>query len=95
MKRAEGYANENRKREVQAISFSEHLYRRYSYNFFTNDLKIAPEDLTSFIAFAEPGLVALVDYLKPENEIKFIDYLIDKSNEFKRNKILESTTNKK
>ncbi|MCU0349802.1 MAG: carboxypeptidase-like regulatory domain-containing protein [Flavobacterium sp.] len=95
MQRAEGYAYENRKREVQAISFSEHLYRRYSYNFFTNDLKIAPEDLTSFIAFAEPGLIALVDYLKPENEIKFIDYLIDKSNEFKRNKILESTTNKK
>ena len=42
--------------------------RRYSYNFFINNLEIAPEDLTLFIAFAEPGLEPLVEFLKPEND---------------------------
>jgi hypothetical protein len=80
--RLESYAFENRKREAQSISFSEHLYRRYSYNFFINNLEIAPEDLTLFIAFAEPGFEQLVEFLKPENEIQFADYLVTKSKEF-------------
>lgn len=93
--RLESYAFENRKREIQSISFSEHLYRRYSYNFFINNLEIAPEDLTLFIAFAEPGLEPLVEFLKPENEIQFADYLVTKSKEFKRNKKIKNDTNLK
>ncbi|MFD2891793.1 hypothetical protein ACFS5J_07190 [Flavobacterium chuncheonense] len=81
------------KNEVTSMSFSDHLYRRFSHNFFVNNLKLKNEEIATFIAFAEPGVDQLAQFLKPENELQFVEYLLQKVEEFKRNKSTENTTN--
>jgi hypothetical protein len=81
------------KNKVSSMSFSDHLYRRFSHNFFVNNLKLKNQEIATFIAFAEPGIDQLAQFLKPENELQFVEYLLQKVEEFKRNKSTENTTN--
>ena len=74
---------ERRLREVQAKSFSEHIKERYSNHFFTSTLKIKNEYIAAFLAYAELSSVELVEFLKPENELKLLEYLILKGAEYK------------
>ncbi|MEZ4786529.1 MAG: hypothetical protein R2790_01260 [Flavobacterium haoranii] len=93
--RAENIANEKWLREVQSESFYDHLMKRYSHNFIVENLKIKKEDIVSFVAFADPGSHQLAEFLKSENELKFVEYLVAKSSEFNRNKLEENNTNLK
>lgn len=80
-------------REVMVKSFSDHLYSRFSHNFFISNLNLKNEEINDFIAFADPGYEKLAFYLKNENELAFVEYLIQKVDAFKRNKKTEKTTN--
>lgn len=85
---------ENRwQREVMAKSFSDHLYSRFSHNFFISNLNLKNEEINDFIAYADPGYEKLAFYLKNENELAFVEYLIQKVDAFKRNKKVEKNTN--
>ena len=75
---------ERRLREVQSKSFADHMRERFSHHFFVSSLKIRNENITSFLAFAEMPSFELVEFLKKENELKLIEYLISKSNDFNK-----------
>ena len=77
---------ERRIRDLQSKSFSEHMLERFSHNFFVETLKIKNEDIPMFMSFAELNVYELSPLLKAENELKLIEYLINKSAEFKLQK---------
>lgn len=93
LKRLEQHENEKWSKEVLAKSFYQHLMQRYSHSFFVSNLKIKSEDIIAFVSFAEPDYAELSRLLKKENELILVEYLIQKSKEFKRNKSLENHTN--
>ena len=80
---------ERRIRDLQSKSFSEHMLERFSHNFFVETLKIKNEDIPLFMSFAELNVYELSPLLKAENELKLIEYLINKSEEFKLQKAKE------
>lgn len=80
---AERVFQERRIRDIQSKSFSEHMYERFSNNFFTSTLKIENENIPAFMGFAELNVYDLSPLLKSENELKLIEYLINKAKEFK------------
>lgn len=80
---------ERRIRDLQSKSFSEHMLERFSHNFFVETLKIKNEDIPMFMSFAELSVYELSPLLKAENELKLIEYLINKSEEFKLQKAKE------
>lgn len=80
---------ERRIRDLQSKSFSEHMLERFSHNFFIETLKIKNEDIPMFMSFAELNVYELSPLLKAENELKLIEYLINKSEEFKLQKAKE------
>lgn len=80
---------ERRIRDLQSKSFSEHILERFSHNFFVETLKIKNEDIPMFMSFSELNVYELSSLLKPENELKLIEYLINKSAEFKLQKAKE------
>ncbi len=80
---------ERRIRDLQSKSFSEHMLERFSHNFFVETLKIKNEDIPMFMSFAELNVYELSPLLKAENELKLIEYLINKSEEFKLQKAKE------
>lgn len=80
---------ERRIRDLQSKSFSEHIFERFSHNFFVETLKIKNEDIPMFMSFSELNVYELSPLLKPENELKLIEYLINKSDEFKLQKAKE------
>ena len=80
---------ERRIRDLQSKSFSEHMLERFSHNFFMETLKIKNEDIPMFMSFAELNVYELSPLLKAENELKLIEYLINKSEEFKLQKAKE------
>jgi hypothetical protein len=47
-------------------------------------LKIKNEDIPMFMSFSELNVYELSPLLKPENELKLIEYLIQKAAEFKK-----------
>ena len=58
----------------------------YNNKFFMTYLKIPQENINSFITFVQKnGLND--DLLKEENEMEFIQYLIDRSREFREKKL--------
>ena len=69
---------------MQSKSFAEHIKERYSNHFFVETLKIKNEEIPSFLAFAQMDSEELVKFLKVENELKLIEYLISKADEFKK-----------
>jgi hypothetical protein len=75
----------NRKlKELKSKTFSEHMKEKFSHHFFVTDLKIKNEDIPLFLGFAETTSEELLEFLKPENELQLIEYLILKSKEFKK-----------
>lgn len=70
---------ERRLNAIATKSFSDHMYERFSYNFFVETLKIKKEDLPLFMSFAELSIYDLAPLLNPEKELKLIAYLIDKA----------------
>ena len=75
----------NRKlKELKSKTFSEHMKEKFSNHFFVTDLKIKNEDIPLFLGFAETTSEELLEFLKPENELHLIEYLILKSKEFKK-----------
>lgn len=77
---------ERRIRTLQSKSFSEHILERFSHNFFTETLKIKNQEIPAFMSFSELGVYQLSSLLKAENELKLIEYLIEKSIEFREQK---------
>jgi hypothetical protein len=75
---------ERKLHDVQSKSFAEHIKERFSNHFFVSTLKIKNESIASFLAFAEVSSFELVELLKVENELRLIEYLILKGNEFKK-----------
>lgn len=88
-KNSERVFEERRIRDLQSKSFSEHMLERFSHNFFVKTLKIKNEDIPMFMSFAELNVYELSPLLKAENELKLIEYLINKSEEFKLQKAKE------
>lgn len=78
---------ERRIKSLQSKSYSDHLFERFSHNFFVETLQLKNEDIPIFMSFSELGVYELSPLLKPENELKLIEYLIQKAAEFnKQNK---------
>jgi hypothetical protein len=73
---------ERRIKNLQSKSYSDHLFDRFSHNFFVETLKIKNEDIPMFMSFSELNVYELSPLLKPENELKLIEYLIKKASEF-------------
>jgi hypothetical protein len=86
---AEQVFEERRIRDLQSKSFTEHIYERFSHSFFVETLKINNEDIPMYMSFAELNVYELSPLLKSENELKLIDYLILKADEFKLQKVKE------
>ncbi len=74
---------ERRQRDIQSKSFSDHMFERFSHNFFVETLKIKHEDIPLFLQFAEMPVRDLSLFLKSEYELKLIQYLTLKAKEFK------------
>jgi len=72
-----------RLREVQSKTFATHMHEQFSDNFFEDQLKLKKEEVPLFLAFAEVSSVEIVEYLKQENHLKLIEYLISKAEAFK------------
>lgn len=85
-KNAKKHFEELRLRDVQTKSFAEHMKERFSHHFFVTTLKIKNENLVSFLAFSEMPSYDLAEFLKVENELMLIEYLIAKANEFNKEK---------
>jgi hypothetical protein len=74
---------ERRQREIQTKSFSDHIFERFSHNFFVETLKIEHEDISMFLQFAEIPIKDLSLFLKAEYELQLIQYLTDKAKAYK------------
>ena len=74
---------ERRQRDIQSKSFSDHMFERFSHNFFVETLKIKHEDIPLFLQFAEMPVRDLSLFLKSEYELQLIQYLTLKAKEFK------------
>lgn len=83
---AEQVFYDRRIRDLQSKSFTEHIYERFSNSFFIETLKIKNEDIPMYMSFAELNVYELSPLLKTENELKLIEYLIQKSVAFKLQK---------
>lgn len=83
-KNSERVFEERRIKNLQSKSYSDHLFERFSHSFFVETLKIKNEDIPLFMGFSELNVYDLSPLLKPENELKLIDYLIQKAAEFKK-----------
>lgn len=83
-KNSECVFEERRIKNLQSKSYSDHLFERFSHSFFVETLKIKNEDIPLFMGFSELNVYDLSPLLKPENELKLIDYLIQKAAEFKK-----------
>lgn len=85
-KYSEHVYEERRQREIQSKSFSEHMFERFSYNFFVETLKIKHEEIPMFLQFAEMPPKDLSLFLKTEYEMQLIQYLTSKAKIFNSEK---------
>ncbi|WP_338409779.1 carboxypeptidase-like regulatory domain-containing protein [uncultured Flavobacterium sp.] len=76
--------NKKRFKDVASKPFGEHMKEQFSNHFFISQLKIKNEDIPNFLAFSETSVSELVEFLKPENHLKLIEYLIFKAEAFKK-----------
>ncbi len=74
---------QRRQRDIQTKSFSDHMFERFSHNFFVETLKIKHEDISMFLQYAEMPAKDLSLFLKPEYELQLIQYLTDKAKAYK------------
>lgn len=82
-KNSELVLEERRQRDIQTKSFSDHMFERFTHNFFTETLKIKHEDIPMFLQYAEMPVKDLSLFLKPEYELQLIQYLTIKAKEYK------------
>ncbi len=82
-KNSERVFEERRLRDIQTKSFSDHMFERFSHNFFVETLKIKQEDISMFLQFAEMPIKDLSLFLRPEYEMQLIEYLTTKAKNFK------------
>ncbi|MCK6608525.1 MAG: hypothetical protein L6Q46_09530 [Flavobacterium sp.] len=82
-KYSERVFEERRERDIQTKSFSDHMFERFSHNFFVETLKIKHEDIPMFLQYAEMPIKDLSLFLKSEYELQLIQYLTLKAKEFK------------
>lgn len=76
--------NKKRLKEVESKTFAEHMKENFSNHFFVNQLKIKNDDIPLFLNYSDMNSVELVEYLKSENHLKLIEYLISKAEDFKK-----------
>lgn len=76
--------NAKRLKEVKSKTFAEHMKENFSNHFFVNQLKIKNEDIPLFLNYSDINSEELVEYLKSENHLKLIEYLISKAEDFKK-----------
>lgn len=77
---------ERRQKEIQSKSFSDHMFERFSHNFFVETLKIKHEDIPMFLQYAEMPTKDLSLFLKSEYELQLIQYLTEKAKAYKLEK---------
>lgn len=82
-KNSERVFEQRRQRDIQTKSFSDHMFERFSHNFFVETLKIKNEDIPMFLQYAEMPAKDLSLFLKPEYELQLIQYLTDKAKAYK------------
>ena len=82
-KNSEFVFEERRQRDIQTKSFSDHMFERFTHNFFAETLKIKHEDIPMFLQYAEMPVKDLSLFLKPEYELQLIQYLTIKAKEYK------------
>ena len=85
-KYSEQVFEERRQRDIQSKSFSDHIFERFSHNFFVETLKIKHEDIPLFLQYAEMPAKDLSLFLKSEYELQLIQYLTDKAKAYKLEK---------
>jgi len=77
--RGEIYSTEGQK------TFADVAKERFTYNFFTEALKIPKDEIAAFLNFADSGDEAKA-LLDPKKEFELTDYLVTKSKEYLKNK---------
>lgn len=82
-KHSEKVFEERRQRDIQSQSFSDHMFERFTHNFFVETLKIKHEDIPMFLQYAEMPIKDLSLFLKPEYELQLIQYLTNKAKAYK------------
>lgn len=82
-KNSERVFEQRRQRDIQTKSFSDHMFERFTHNFFVETLKIKHEDIPMFLQYAEIPIKDLSLFLKPEYEMQLIQYLTTKAKRFK------------
>lgn len=82
-KYAERVFEQRRQNNIQSKSFSEHIFERFSPNFFVETLKIKQEEIPMFLQYAEMPAKDLSLFLRTEYEIQLIEYLTAKAKMFK------------
>ena len=85
-KNSELVFEERRQRDIQTQSFSDHMFERFSHNFFVETLKIKHEDIPMFLQYAEMPIKDLSLFLRSEYELQLIQYLTEKAKMFKSQK---------
>lgn len=88
-------AEESRQKELLSYSFYDLLLSRYSQNFMVQNLKIPQDEIHLFADFAKPDNEKMFYLMKYENEMALVEYLVQKSEEYNRNKTEEKATNEK
>lgn len=62
--------------------FSEAVKEKFNPSFFTQTLKLKPEEIDLFLAFCDDTSLKSRDLLNPKKEFTLIDFLIKKSEEY-------------
>lgn len=66
--------------------FSDAVKEKFSPSFFTQTLKLQPEEIDLFLAFCDDTSPESRNLLKPKNEFVLIDFLLKKSEEYLKKK---------
>ncbi|KGO88790.1 carboxypeptidase-like regulatory domain-containing protein [Flavobacterium suncheonense] len=72
-------------RKIEFITdkiFSDAVKEKFSESFFTETLKLKPEQIDLFLAYCDDGSAANRALLNPKKEFELIDYLLKKSEEY-------------
>ena len=62
--------------------FSDAVKEKFSQKFFTENLKLQPEQIDLFLAYCDDGSAESRALLNPKKEFELIDYLLKKSEEY-------------
>jgi hypothetical protein len=68
---------------IDDIAFSEYVRANFSPTFFTKNLALKDDEIDLFLLYSSNDPVSK-QYLKPEDKFQLMDFLINKSKEFKK-----------